>query len=255
MQPFEVFVLGVGDAFSARHVGSSLLLRQGDFRLAIDCPDRYAGVLLQTAEKIAEPLTLDTIDAWLLTHVHGDHINGVEGVAFFLHFVLGKRMRLWCSPDLGEVLWDSRLAASMGALWDGQATRRKRFEDYFDYTPLLWGAPTPIGPFRVTTRQTRHHVPTCALLIEGEGGTLGYSCDTAFEPELIDFLSPADVIIHETNFGPAHTPLSALEALPETLRARLRLIHYPDQLDLEASLLKPLCEGDHFVVEKATDAP
>ncbi len=71
----------------------------------------------------------------------------------------------------------------------------------------------------------------------------GVSLDR-FDPELIAFLQPADLIIHETNFGPAHTPYADLAALPVELRAKMRLIHYPDSFDIEASNITVLREGD-----------
>lgn len=83
-----------------------------------------------------------------------------------------------------------------------------------------------------------------ALLVEAAGRTLGYSSDTAFDPELIAFLDPADLIIHETNFGPAHTPYAALAALPAEIRGRMRLIHYPDGFDVAASAITALREGE-----------
>lgn len=73
------------------------------------------------------------------------------------------------------------------------------------------------------------------------------SSDTAYDPELIAFLQPADLIIHETNFGPAHTPYADLAALPVELRAKMRLIHYPDNFDIEASNITVLREGDVLV--------
>ena len=118
------------------------------------------------------------------------------------------------------------------------------FDDYFEHVPLAWTGDTSIGPFRIRARRTIHHVPTSALLIEAGGRTLGYSSDTAFDPELIAFLAPADLIIHETNLGPAHTPYSALAALPAELRARMRLIHYQDRFDTAASTIAALREGE-----------
>ena len=79
--------------------------------------------------------------------------------------------------------------------------------------------------------------------MECAGRTLGYSADTAFDPDLISFLSAADLIIHETNFGPAHTPYSSLAALPAELRSKMRLVHYPDSFDLASSNITPLLEG------------
>ena len=83
-----------------------------------------------------------------------------------------------------------------------------------------------VGPNEITT---------------GGGRTLGYSADTAFDPGLIAWLAEADLFIHETNYG-VHTPYASLAALPADLRARMRLIHYPDAFDLAHSTIEPLEE-------------
>lgn len=247
MPSLEVIVLGVGDAFSERHVPASLLLGCDGFLLAIDCPDRYRSILSSTAERSARPLSLTDIDHVLLTHVHGDHMNGLEAVAFYKHFAEAKKVRLVGSPELREVIWDGRLSASMGTLFDGRGLRQMAFDDYFEFLPLSWSGETAVGPFRIRARRTLHHVPTSALFIEAGGRSLGYSSDTAFDPALIDFLEPADLIIHETNLGPAHTPLSALAALPAALRARMRLIHYADGFDTASSPIAALREGEVLI--------
>ena len=244
MSSFEGVVVGVGDAFSEVHRSSALLLVCDGFHLAVDCPDMYLSALRSAGERAGRTLSLSDIDHVLITHVHGDHLNGLEGVAFHKHFSRGKRVQLVTSPEVRAVIWDQRLKASMSALWDGQRLRQMGFEDYFDWVPLRWTEDARVGPFRIRARRTLHHVPTSALLIEAAGRTLGYSSDTAFDPELIAFLAPADLIIHETNLGPAHTPYSALAALPSELRARMRLIHYPDAFDEGASTIAALHQGD-----------
>jgi ribonuclease BN (tRNA processing enzyme) len=241
---FEALVLGVGDTFSERNHSSALLLSCDGVRLGIDCPDMYRSVLRGAATRAGRPLSLGDIDHMLITHVHGDHMNGLEGVAFYKFFVEGKRLRLVTSPEVRAVIWDERLKAAMGTLWDGQRFRAMGFDDYFDYVPLDWSAETAIGPFQIRARRTVHHVPTSALRVQAAGRALGYSSDTAFDPELIAFLEPADLIVHETNFGPAHTPYASLAALPAPLRARMRLIHYPDVFDTAGSVIAPLVEGD-----------
>jgi ribonuclease BN (tRNA processing enzyme) len=234
-------VLGVGDTFSERHHSSALLLQCEGVSLAIDCPDMYRSVLRAAGERCERALTVP--DHVLITHVHGDHMNGLEGVTFWKHFAEGKRLQLACSPDVREVIWEQRLRASMSTLWNGQEFRQLGFDDYFEHLPLPFTEETRIGPFRIRTRRTRHHVPTSALLVEAGGRTLGYSSDTAFDPELIAFLEPADLIIHETNLGPAHTAYADLAALSASLRAKMRLIHYPDFFDTGGSVIEPLQEG------------
>src|SRR5262249_48993055 len=130
MTRFEVIVLGVGDTFSELHHTTSVLLVCDGFHLAIDCPDTYRAVLRDAAGRSGRPLSLSDIDHVLITHVHGDHMNGLEGVAFYKHFVDGRRVRLVTSPEVRAQIWDERLKASMATLWDGTAFRQLTFDSY-----------------------------------------------------------------------------------------------------------------------------
>lgn len=244
MSSFEVVVLGVGDTFSELHHSSALLLMCEGFVLAVDCPDQYRGVLKDASGVSGLQLSLSDIDHVLITHVHGDHMNGLEGVAFYKHFVDRRRLRLLTAPEVREQIWEQRLKASMSVLYDGQQYRELDFDDYFEHLPLSWSGAVTVGPFTIRARRTVHHVPTSALFIEAGGRTLGYSADTAFDPELIAFLEPADLIIHETNLGPAHTPYATLAQLPAELRGKMRLIHYMDGFDCASSNIACLSDGD-----------
>lgn len=122
--------------------------------------------------------------------------------------------------------------------------RRLGLLDYTDRVDLHAGT-TAIGPLRIERRFTRHHIPTTALRISLEGRArplLGYSADTAFDPELIAWLAESELVIHETNYG-VHTPLASLLLLPQPIRDRMRLIHYPDQLDPDSAPITCLREG------------
>ena len=244
MSRFEIIPLGVGDTFSELRTTASLLFEYEGFRLAVDCPDRYRGVLKTIGERAGRSLPLQSIDDVFITHVHGDHMNGLEGVAFFNRFAENKRLRLHTTADVRSVIWDQRLRAPMETLWDGIEYKKLGFDDYFDFAPSPWNDEFDIGPFHITLRRTKHHVPTSAMLVRAGGATFGYSSDTAFDPELIAFLAKADLIVHETNFGPAHTAYSDLLTLPAEIRARMRLIHYSDLFNPETSEIRCLVEGE-----------
>lgn len=248
---FDVHVLGVGDTFSEFHHPTSLLLECDGFFLAIDCPDMYRRVLRDARMISQRPLDLLQIDHMLITHVHGDHMNGLEGVGFFKHFAQSKAMSLVASAEVREDLWDRRLAASMGQLWTGKEMKPMHFEDYFDFTELPWDAPLQVGPFSITSRRTKHHVTTSALRIEAGGVTLGYSADTAFDPGLIEWLSGADLIIHETNLGPSHTLYADLANLPTELQSKMRLVHYPDGFEKVTSKIALARQGDVLTIASA----
>ena len=148
-----------------------------------------------------------------------------------------------------ERLWAGSLAASMDHLGEPgtEGARHASEDDYFHFVPVTEDAPATLGPFRIECRRTRHHIPTTAFRISAGGATLGYSADTAFDPSLIAWLAEADLVVHETNYG-IHTPYADLAALPDALRAKMRLIHYPDDFDRGASVIEPLEQGRTYRV-------
>jgi ribonuclease BN (tRNA processing enzyme) len=243
----KLYVLGVGDTFTEKHVTHALLLEADGFRLAIDCPDSYRRVLRAARDKAGPAhdgvLDLFGIDDVLVTHVHGDHMNGLEGVAYFKYFAQKKPLQLHTIAPVKEALWEQRLVASMGTLWDGQEFKTKSFDEYFAWNEVALDDTTTIGPFTITARMTKHHVPTSALLVEHGGRSIGISSDTAFDPSLVAFLARADLIVHETNYGPAHTAYADLLTLDESIKNKMHLIHYPDEFDVDGSAIAALREG------------
>jgi hypothetical protein len=54
-------------------------------------------------------------------------------------------------------------------------------------------------------------------------------------------------VVHEAGYG-AHTAIEPLSLLPPEVRARMRLAHFPDELDLASSGIEPLEEGRPYAV-------
>lgn len=235
--------LGVGDAFSELRYSSCMAVEDGGDVLLIDCPHPILKILREARDATGLPLRPDTLTGVILTHLHADHASGLEGLAYFCHFALGRRLKLLVHPDVRARMWDGHLAAGMEQLLPavGADFVHKSETDFFDIIPLDEGRPTTVGRFSVECRKTIHHIPTTAVRVTSGGKRLGHSADTAFDPGLIDWLAEADLFVHETNYG-VHTPYASLAALPAELRARMRLTHYPDNFDLAASVIEPLHE-------------
>lgn len=244
MTALRFIPIGVGDAFSSRSYSSSIALGCGDAWLLIDCPHPIRKVLGEAGAAAGIPLDVGRFEAVVLTHLHADHASGLEDFGYFSHFVLGRRARLLCHPSVSKRLWEGHLAAGMERLIEkeGAGVSRKGLDDFFVVEDLSLTAAAELGPFSIEARMTVHHIPTTALRIRAGGRVLGFSADTAFDEGLIDWLAEADLVIHETNYG-AHTPYEKLAALPADVRAKMRLIHYPDDFDLAASVIEPLRPG------------
>ena len=230
--------LGVGDAFSARNYTSCLAIQADGRWLLVDCPHPIRKVLREGSSSLERPLDLASFDAVVLTHLHSDHSSGVEGLGFYARYVLGTRPVIAAHPRVAERLWE-RLAPGMD---ENDEAKPQAIGDYFDVTLLDDARPIRIGPFEIACRRTRHHVPTFALRVTAGGRTLAISSDTPFDPALIDWLSPGDLIVHETGNG-IHTAYGELSGLPAPLRKRMRLIHFSDEFAPENGAIEPLVQG------------
>jgi ribonuclease BN (tRNA processing enzyme) len=247
---FRLVALGVGDAFSARYYSSCLALHCDEEWLLIDCPHPIRKILREASATAAKPLDLDRFRAVVITHLHADHSSGLEGLGFYVRFVVGKKAQLLTHPVVAKRIWDDHLAAGMSeaTVEPGLPPEKRCLADFFDLTLLSETEPVQVGPFSIVCRPTIHTVPTYALRIQAAGRTLGYSADTAFDRSLIDWLADADLIVHETNPGLLHTPYAKLAALPIALRSRMRLIHYADPFEPDESLIEALRQGHTYEV-------
>lgn len=259
MSGFEALILGVGDAFTTEHFGSSALLRAPGGLVLIDCPDHALRAVKQAGARAGWSVPLTGITDVILTHLHGDHCNGLEAF-FFSQWVAVKqgtrkeRPRLHTSPLAAARLWD-RLAPAMDTLIG--VDRPLTLDDYaelcvlrpvncFPETGVASGeaGSVDVAGLRVRCRYTTHHIPTIGLLVTSGGKTLGWSSDTRPDLAHVEWLREADMIVHESSPPPAHTPVEWLNALPWEVRERMRLLHLPDGFDAAESRMPLLREGD-----------
>lgn len=253
MSEVRLIVLGVGEAFTAKHYTTCLALGVDDSWLLIECPHPVRKMLREASTAAGLPFDLDKVEAVALSHLHADHCSGLEDFGFFSVFGLGRRARLAMHPSASARLWDGLLAAGMGEmrLKPDEPAQVKHLDDYFDLIPLSESAAVSVGPFTIECRPTIHPVPTTAFRIQAGGRTLSFSADTAFDPGLIEWLLAGNLIVHEATtlqHAGVHTPYEKLAALPAEARARMRLIHYPDDFDTVPRNIELLRQGQCYVV-------
>ena len=236
---FGFLTLGVGSFFSTQCYHTSLLLIAGPLRVQIDLPSPYCKILADATRKADLGITPADIDHFICTHVHGDHSNGCEDVGYYKLFVQGKRATLYVLPEVAKTLWENKLFASMGPLTDEQLNplAPATLETFFDVRLVTPETPTMIGDVAMRIRRTRHSVPCFAMKFERRGRRLGYSSDTIFDRELIDWLGECDLIFHETTPAGPHTKYKDLTTLPAALKDKMVLIHMSDGLK---------CDDPHF---------
>ncbi len=249
MSGLRLLTLGVGDAFSARYYSSCLALEAAGAWLLLDCPHPIRKIAREAGEAAGVVLDIGQLAGVVLSHLHADHSSGLEGLAYFARFRANRLMPLLAHPQVLARLWDGHLAGSMEWTAGPDGTpERHQLEEYFDVRPLTEEHAVEVGPFRIECRLTVHSIPATAFRVHGDGRSLGYSADTAFDPGLIEWLSTADLVVHEAGSGFMHTPYEQLAQLPAALRSRMRIVHYPDNFDLTTSAIEPLRQGRSYPV-------
>ena len=267
---FQVQILGVGDCFTEIHNYSSFVIHaDGRFTL-VDCPDGLPRILREANGVSDIGVRLERIDHIILTHLHGDHANGLEGLAFFKRFYQGgAKPTLYSMGDVFKDLWPQKLKAAMKQLYSGpsekirslsarqfqKACDRVAFEDYFTPVTLSFDKINEVNNLQVEIYPVKHHLPTFGLKATYGGKSLGYSSDTFFDPSLIEFLKDCDMIIHECDIQRVrphqgiHTDYNELVKLPAAIKEKLFLIHYPDTASQQDLDLKLLQEGHVYDIE------
>jgi ribonuclease BN (tRNA processing enzyme) len=207
---------------------SCYLIEAAGFRLVLDLGNGSVGQLQRY-------LSLDRIDAIVLSHLHADHCLDMCGlsVAQTLH-PDGPRRPIPVHAPAGAA---EHLA---GALSPVPGTRMKQAFEFAELRPGSF----EIGPLRLTAAWMNHPVETFGFRIEHDSRTLVYSSDTGPAPELVALAAGADTLLSEASFVdgpglPADLHLTARQAGVHAARAgvgRLVLTHLAAWNDRAATL-------------------
>jgi len=185
----EVKFIGSGDAFgSGGRLQPCILVTENDSRFALDFG---LTALIGLRQQEIKP---NSIDAVLLTHLHGDHCGGVPFL--LMDAMLGSKRE---NPltIIGPVGIETHLKSLQEMLFPGSNIMQPKFTvKYIEITPK---EPVYWGKYKISAIAARHTVTTKPLAIKIETGrkTLAYTGDGELTETLIDFTTDTDLLIAE----------------------------------------------------------
>lgn len=217
----RVRFLGSGDAFGdGGRLQACILLESEGYRALLDC-----GATSLAAMKRAD-VDPNTIDAVLLTHLHGDHAGGVPYLILDGQFRKRDRPLAIVAPPGSRSRMDAIFEA---ALPTSSATPQRFAIRYLELVPR----PLGIGPLEVIALPVAHLGATSphGLRIHVADRTIAYTGDTEWCDALPVLADGADLFIAECysvdKVIPKHLSHASLVAHRDELRAKRIVLTHP----------------------------
>lgn len=215
--------MGVGNSQAAPVLGSAsaVLELNAEPKLLIDCGQETLTAYLAHYGRPPEAI--------FITHLHMDHIGGLERLFYTAYFndALRGRIRLYVPAPLVPAM-QTRLADYPGVLAEGGAN----WWDAFQLIPVsagFWHDGLHFEVFPV-----RHHLPDSAFGLRLPGSMV-WTGDTRPIPErLALYEKSGECIAHDCGLhgNPSHTGLADIQReYPPQWWPRLLLYHYASEAD------------------------
>lgn len=248
----QVTFLGVGSAFSRKNATSSILIESGNIKMLVDC-----GVpVLKSLTEYG--INLKEVTHIFITHLHADHIGGLEQLAFLCRFRLQHFPKIVSTASMLGRLWESSLRGGMEYIEQTpNDTTPQTLNDYFEcveITPEQWFFVEPDNSLQLFVHPSKHVLGLESYSLEISEApkvrekSLLFTSDTRLNPELLQKgIESCRLIMHDcqlfesgedNQFG-VHASYQQLQKLSPEMRKCLWLYHYGDTP-------LPDAEGDGF---------
>lgn len=222
MNKFLILGCGHSEALTLFNNNAAVVNSQGC--LLIDCGHTIKHALHN------QNMDIGSIDAIFITHVHGDHVFGLERIAFEARYKYKKRISLYFHEKIYQELWDQTLKGSLGYSSDHDGTPQENsLEDWFDVKVIRGDKFSVFGnDYKIFEVKHSPGKPTFGLTINN---TIFFSSDTTQIKKIIESVD-FDIGFHDvtlTESNPVHASLSSLiESYPNEIRSKLYLMSYQD---------------------------
>ncbi len=198
---------------------SGYLVSCGDVRVWLDAGSGTLGALRRYTR-------LDELSAIWISHLHADHAADLL-TAYYGALYADVRLPAPI-PLFGPAGIADRLAHFLT-----NTPVRSPVESAFAVRELFDGHRVRLGPVTLTSRAVAHGIPAFAVRVDGGGGSLAYSGDTAPCPGLTCLAARCDVLLCEADSASTqageervhHTPEEAGETATAAGVARLIVTH------------------------------
>jgi ribonuclease BN (tRNA processing enzyme) len=277
----KIIFAGCGSAFTTEEYYQSNAIVQSDSgkRLLIDCGSDIRFSLGKLG------LDARNIDAVYVSHLHADHIGGMEYLAFVRYFTKKTdepRPILFCVPELMKELWENSLRGGLESL----EAKVMNITDYFECQPVPINSSfewegilfTPVqtvhimSGYKITNSyglmiqhcQSNPAKHRCEIIPAGmpsktSGERVFFTTDTQFCPnQITKFYQLADVIFHDCETAPYYSKVHAhyddLKTLASGIKSKMWLYHYqpsPKQDAKADGFLGFVTRGQEFEIKES----
>ncbi|MEK6833193.1 MAG: MBL fold metallo-hydrolase [Nanoarchaeota archaeon] len=250
----KIQFIGCGSAFTTKdYYQSNIIIHSDDNKkLLIDCGSDARFALNELG------FSAKDLDSVFISHLHADHIGGLEWLAFCTYFAKLPRPKLYCNDKLMHELWDFSLKGGLESIQGKVVT----LTEYFDCNPIANNEYFVWEGIKFTPVQTVHVMAgyyikySYGLLINKINGTekIFITTDTQHCPSSIrDFYHYSKVIFHDCETSPypsgVHANYDELNTLSVETKNKMWLYHYnpaPKQNPIKDGFLGFVTKGQIF---------